>query len=1004
MSGRSGRGGRGGGAGRGSDFGRGGGAGGRGGAVGRGSDFGRGGGASRGVGVGRGGRPVTVFSLPAEPNPTPNPQITELENKVVLNRLSGPNIVDGGVTYPNRPGHGTLGASIVVRTNYFELGSEAGMILYRYRVDVNPTVKGKKLKRIFALLLEDKLFSRVQGRVATDHKVNIISRERIPEPQSKVSVHYRPENEDEPRERAAVFTASIEEIGTLTMSELLDYVRSTNTNAAYDGKDQAIQALNIIMAYSPSTNPNNVSVGRNKFYPTNVNAARQNLSATLQVIRGYYSSVRAATGRILLNVNVSHTVFIRPDRLDILINSFRRDYGRNVNTLQKFLERVRVEVNHLPAKKNKSGQSIQRVKTISGLATKNDGQGQQNPPRVASFGCGAKEVEFFFGDLPGQKPSTKPGAKVAPKKYITVFEFFLKEYGITITDPSLPLVNVGNRVNPVYLPPQVCTVLNGQPTKAKLSGASTDAMMRFAARMPFENAQSIIGEGATVIGLHPPANASLGLLGVSVTPKMITVPARILSSPQVKYKANRTKESQSGSWNLMSIKFTTGAKIPPWSYLWLPMPGKDGDPFPNGPDATVRKFQDILLDNGVVSPLPLLPGLRRELVSGNSSANDAIIVDAMRKFCAHPAKPKFLLVIIPYKGDGTAAIYNQIKSIADVKLGIHTVCVIGSKFGNPRGQDQYFRNIAMKFNLKCGGINHSLDANKLGIISAGGTMVVGIDVTHPSPGSASNAPSVAGIVASTDKHLGQWPAALQIQESRKEMVSALDVLFKSRLEVWRSRNKTLPENILVYRDGVSEAQYEAVIREELPLLRAACATIYPATDTKKGLPRMSIIVVGKRHHTRFYATRTADCDSSSNTRNGTIVDRGITEARNWDFFLQAHTCLQGTARPAHYFIVLDEIFKRTALTGQKPADALEQLTHNMCYLFGRATKAVSICPPAYYADLVCERARCYLASLFSPETPADTPAQSVASGPQETQISNSEVTVHGDLRNTMFYI
>jgi eukaryotic translation initiation factor 2C len=47
------------------------------------------------------------------------------------------------------------------------------------------------------------------------------------------------------------------------------------------------------------------------------------------------------------------------------------------------------------------------------------------------------------------------------------------------------------------------------------------------------------------------------------------------------------------------------------------------------------------------------------------------------------------------------------------------------------------------------------------------------------------------------------------------------------------------------------------------------------------------------------------------------------------------------------------------------ADALEQLSYSICYLFGRATKAVSVCPLAYYADLVCERARCYLAQVFA---------------------------------------
>jgi len=220
-------------------------------------------------------------------------------------------------------------------------------------------------------------------------------------------------------------------------------------------------------------------------------------------------------------------------------------------------------------------------------------------------------------------------------------------------------------------------------------------------------------------------------MGISVTPKMITVPARILVSPQVKYRANATKESQSGSWNLVNIKFTTGARIPAWSYLWLPMPDKDGNPFPNGPEATVRKFQEVLVNNGVTAPLPLLLGAKCQLTSGNSSINSARICEAMLKLSRNPLRPKFLLIIIPYKGDGTAGIYNQIKYMADVRLGIHTVCVIGSKFGNPRGQDQYFRNVAMKFNLKCGGINHSLDANKLGIISAGGTMVVGIDGKTP---------------------------------------------------------------------------------------------------------------------------------------------------------------------------------------------------------------------------------------------------------------------------------
>ena len=42
------------------------------------------------------------------------------------------------------------------------------------------------------------------------------------------------------------------------------------------------------------------------------------------------------------------------------------------------------------------------------------------------------------------------------------------------------------------------------------------------------------------------------------------------------------------------------------------------------------------------------------------------------------------------------------------------------------------------------------------------------------------------------------------------------------------------------------------------------------------------------------------------------------------------------------------------------ADDIQQGTHDASYLYARATKAVSLIPAAYYADLACERGRCYL--------------------------------------------
>ena len=560
-----------------------------------------------------------------------------------------------------------------------------------------------------------------------------------------------------------------------------------------------------------------------------------------------------------------------------------------------------------------------------------------------------------------------------------------------IANPNIPVVNVGNRENPSYLPAEVCVIMPGQSSIRKLDPNQTQQMIRFAVRKPWDNAGSITMNGPRTVGLLPQDNAILNRFGVSIPQKLITVPGRILPNPSVRYQKEVQANVRFGSWNMENYRFNSAANLPQWSYIIISMGGSNQYNLASL-QPTMAKFHKALQDVGMTAA----PPIRGKEVVINSPDDPTLEANLKNPF-------GILLVILP---TADRQLYNRIKFIGDVKLGTHTICVVGSKF--VKGNEQYNANVALKFNLKLGGINQSVHSTNLGIISEDKTMVIGIDVTHPSPGSSSNAPSVAAVVASVDRWLGQWPADLRIQESRKEMVTELDGMIASRLSLWRTRGKhaSLPENLLVYRDGVSEGQYDHVIEAELPLIRKACGDVYPATDTKKGLPKITIVIVGKRHHTRFYPTKEADADRSGNPKNGTCVDRGVTEPRNWDFFIQAHTAIQGTARPAHYYVVLDEIFtkRKVAPPHQNAADVLEDLTHSMCYLFGRATKAVSICPPAYYADIICERARCYLSGLFDMATPSATPAQSVVGGGGLEEPRTEDVLVHPNLRNTMFYI
>ena len=77
-------------------------------------------------------------------------------------------------------------------------------------------------------------------------------------------------------------------------------------------------------------------------------------------------------------------------------------------------------------------------------------------------------------------------------------------------------------------------------------------------------------------------------------------------------------------------------------------------------------------------------------------------------------------------------------------------------------------------------------------------------------------------------------------------------------------------------------------------MKTMCAQLY--REGKLAPPKFTIVIVGKRHHTRFYPTSPehADVNHGYNPLPGTVVDRGITMPKGRDFYLQAHAALKGT--------------------------------------------------------------------------------------------------------------
>ncbi|KAF2023742.1 Piwi-domain-containing protein [Setomelanomma holmii] len=296
--------------------------------------------------------------------------------------------------------------------------------------------------------------------------------------------------------------------------------------------------------------------------------------------------------------------------------------------------------------------------------------------------------------------------------------------------------------------------------------------------------------------------------------------------------------------------------------------------------------------------------------------------------------PTELVVLFsPIKGGITDA-FNDFKRTAETRHGLNTICIASkgaeaaryyvNKQGVARNLlPQVMENVSMKLNLKLGNINHSFDLaaslrNKLFLQSADSTkekvvdtIILGGDVTHPLKGSAD--PSIAAVVGSVDDHLAKYPGSVRYQEGGTEIIDGAKAMFLERLSAWSdSQDGRLPSNLIYYRDGVGDSMYDDVLTKEVGEIKIAYSLVKAARSleiTRKGhivldKPKITVVIVTKRHHVHFYPHSQVRYE---NCQPGIIVESGVTHPAYFDFYLQSHTPVQGTAKPTYYVVIRNDM-------------------------------------------------------------------------------------------------
>ncbi|KAG8635585.1 protein argonaute 2 isoform X2 [Manihot esculenta] len=852
------------------------------------------------------------------------------------------------------------GGTLAVRTaslhvNHFPVRFNSDSIIRHYDIDVKPDVSPKngrsaKISKSDLAMIRSKLFTDDPSQfplsmTAYDGEKNIFS--AVPLPTGKIKVEFS-EGEDM-KDRAYIINIKL--VNELKLCKLKDYLSGKLFSIPRD----ILQGMDVVMKENPARHM--VSVGRS-FHSVEANE-EDDLGFGITASRGFQHSLKPTFQGLAMCLDYSVLAFRK--RLPVINFLMEHIPGFNLNDFGSFrkdvenaLKGLKVTVTHRVTKQKY---------TIAGLTKDN-----------------ALYLSFLSED---------PNGKTPPKK-VHLVEYFRQKYQ-DIKFKDIPCLDLGTNNRKNYVPMEFCVLVEGQIyPKEHLDRNAALFLKKMSLATPRDR-QRIICDMVSA-GDGPCGGNIIRNFGMEVDMNMTSVVGRVIGPPELKLSAPNGRviriavDKEKCHWNLLGKGVVEGKPADRWAVLDFSSSERGRYKLRSEQFIPKLRARCENLRISMKEPLFYHPATMHAF-SNIDLLHHLLEVANDRAYKICGGRLQFILCVMSRKDSG----YKYLKWISETRVGVVTQCCLSDLANN--GNDQYLANLALKINAKLGGSNVEL-IDRLPLFEGEGhVMFVGADVNHPGSRNKTS-PSIAAVVATVN-----WPAAnryaarVRPQEHRKEKIINFGDMCVELVETYVRLNRVKPGNIVIFRDGVSEGQFDMVLNEELIDLKRAFRSINYA-------PTVTLIVAQKRHQTRLFPAGRSGGNSNGNVSPGTVVDSKIVHPFEYDFYLCSHYGSLGTSKPTHYHVLWDE--------HGFSSDQLQKLIYNMCYTFARCTKPVSLVPPVYYADLVAYRGRLYYEAVMDGQSPASasssTSSAATSSLSSAASLDDRFYRLHAELENMMFFV
>ncbi|XP_026820785.1 protein argonaute-2-like [Rhopalosiphum maidis] len=333
-----------------------------------------------------------------------------------------------------------------------------------------------------------------------------------------------------------VFRVFIKWLAQISLVALEESLGGRTKQIPYD----AILALDAVMRYFPSMTY--TPVGQSYF--SSPEGERHLLGGGREVWQGFHQSVRPSHWKMMLNIDVTATVFYKPQ-----------------SVLEFMCEILNIRI--LDQKKPLSGaQLVKFTREIKDLKIEVTHCGKiRRKYRVINVTRKPAEFQFFPLQL-------ENGRTVD----CTVTKYFLDRYKIKLNYPHLPCLHVGKELRHTYLPIEVCNLSAGQRCIKKLTDMQTSSMIKETSRIAPDREQEI---NSLIHQANLNNDPYVKEFGLTISNSMMDVSGRVLPPPKLQYGGgtslnqegfnNQQVLPKQGVWDMRGKQFFTGVEIRIWA-------------------------------------------------------------------------------------------------------------------------------------------------------------------------------------------------------------------------------------------------------------------------------------------------------------------------------------------------------------------------------------------------------------------------------------------------------